>query len=141
VRLGRTKERCPVPGPRKVRIFRDRKKSPNWYVEWRDIEGHRHCESCGPRREEAKQRARQIEEALQAQRAAVPDREEACKRESAEQAAEPLPSCSQENGMAVLQVHALLRFAQVEVPIDLFLQVRPDVLAMLQRLLFNRLGE
>jgi hypothetical protein len=43
-----------VAGPRKVRIFRDLKKSPNWYVEWRDLDGRRHCESCGPQREDAR---------------------------------------------------------------------------------------
>jgi hypothetical protein len=55
-------------GPRKVRIFRDRKKSPNWYIEWRDLEGKRHCESCGPRRKAAKERANQMQTQLQAAR-------------------------------------------------------------------------
>jgi hypothetical protein len=39
--------------PRKVRVFRDVKKSPAWYVEWRDAAGVRHCSSCGPRRSDA----------------------------------------------------------------------------------------
>src|SRR4051812_19164054 len=59
-----------MAGPRKVRVFRDRRKSPNWYVEWRDVERRRHCESGGPRRKDAEERARQIAAELQEMRTA-----------------------------------------------------------------------
>ena len=59
-----------MPGPRKVRVFRDSKKSPNWYVEWRDTSGRRHCESCGPHEKDALERARQIKDELRQSRLA-----------------------------------------------------------------------
>lgn len=57
-----------MPGPRKVRVFRDLAKSPNWYVEWRDLEGKKHCESCGPEEANAQERAKEIRQELQRQR-------------------------------------------------------------------------
>ena len=57
-----------MPGPRKVRVFRDLAKSPNWYVEWRDREGKKHCESCGPEETDAQERANEIRQELQRQR-------------------------------------------------------------------------
>jgi hypothetical protein len=47
-------------GARKVRVFQNLKKSPNWYVEWRDVSGKRRCQSCGPNEREAQERARKI---------------------------------------------------------------------------------
>src|SRR6185437_114065 len=61
-----------MPGPRKVRIFHDVKKSPNWYVEWRDVQGRRHCESCGPKRADAEDRRQQIEDQLRLTRTLLP---------------------------------------------------------------------
>jgi hypothetical protein len=127
-----------VPGPRKVRIFRDRKKSPNWYVEWRDREGRRHCESCGPRRKDAEERAHHIQEALRARRADASDIGTAVPPDEGECPDRPTALTSQE-GIAV-QLHGVLRCPQGDIPIDLFVQLKPDILEILKRLIADRKG-
>jgi hypothetical protein len=117
-----------------VRIFRDPKKSPNWYVEWRDAEGRRHCESCGPQRRDAEQRAGRIKEELrlqreEAKRLARMARQDAAGGEAAAPAA--AGGC---DGSA-LQLQGLLRCAQVEVPITIRLEVPPELLTALKQAL------
>lgn len=120
-------------GPRKVRIFRDQKKSPNWYVEWRDTEGRRHCESCGPHRRDARERASQITEQLRVQREEA-KRLTRMARDAAYGEANTAALATGSEGSA-LQVQGLVRCAQVEVPITVRLEVPPALLTALQQIL------
>ncbi len=114
-----------MPRPRKVRIFRDRKKSPNWYVEWRDAQRKRHCESCGPLRREAEKRAGQIEEELRRLRASEPlpaqGRDES-----------PADSVSLDNPrISVVQLRIFLRCGNAELPLDVQVQLNPELLQVI----------
>jgi hypothetical protein len=125
-----------MPGPRKVRIFKDPKKSPNWYVEWRDFSGRRHCESCGPRQDDAIKRSRQINDELRHSRLAdargavqldpKPPRSEAPITRS-ENRGESLPS--------ILRVRAILKSPQFELPVDLHVELNPDLIDAVSQLL------
>lgn len=100
-----------------MRIFRDRKKSPNWYVEWRDEQGKRHCESCGPLRREAQERARQIENELRLQRAGV-----------------TLPASQHEisaEAASVVQLRVFLRCGDAELPLDVQVQMNSQLLQII----------
>lgn len=102
-----------MPGPRKVRIFRNPKKSPNWYVEWRDLEGRRHSESCGENQADAEDRARHIREELRQQRQAAREQ-----RETTPTAEPDVPSSS------LLPIRAILRCSGVEVPVELIVEMK-----------------
>jgi hypothetical protein len=117
-----------------VRIFRDLKKSPNWYVEWRDAEGRRHCESCGPQRLDAEQRAGQITEELRQQREEA-KRLERMARPDAARGEAAIPTATGGCDGSALQLQGLLRCAQVELPITIRLEVPPDLLAVLKQVL------
>ncbi|HKB38587.1 MAG TPA: hypothetical protein VKD72_19240 [Gemmataceae bacterium] len=127
-----------MAGPRKVRIFRDPKKSPNWYVEWRDLQGHRHCESCGPQRRDAQERADQITEELRVQREEA-KRLAQTARQSAAYDETTLSAASSCDGTA-LHLQGLLRLAQLVVPITLRLEV-PSVLVTAFRQLLREADE
>ena len=119
--------------PRKVRIFRDRKKSPNWYVEWRDTQGKRHCESCGPLRREALERAGQIEDGLRRLRAgdALP-----VPQNQAETTAD---GASGNNTRAcVVQLRVLLRCGDAELPLDIQVQLNPELLQLIGQIAASR---
>ena len=116
-------------GPRKVRIFRDPKKSPNWYVEWRDEGGQRHCESCGPGRKEAEERARQIADRLRELRAGAAPACVVGSTASLDAAALPVPHAT--NGRPVIQVRAVLCSGDVQVPVELVIEVGPELLQAL----------
>jgi hypothetical protein len=112
-----------MPNPRKVRIFRDRKKSPNWYVEWRDAQRRRHCESCGPLRREAEERARQIEGELRRLRAGEAFPASQAQDEvsaDATSVANPRPS--------IMQLQVFLRCGDAELPLDIQVQLNPQLL-------------
>lgn len=112
--------------PRKVRIFRDRNKSPNWYVEWRDTQGKRHCESCGPLRRDAAERAGQIEQGLRRLRAgdALP-----VTQNQDETAAD---GAARDNSRAcVVQLRVFLRCGDAELPLDIQVQLNPQLLQVI----------
>jgi hypothetical protein len=112
--------------PRKVRIFRDRKKSPNWYVEWRDAQGKRHCESCGPLRREAQERAGQIQEGLRRLRAGevIPGPQKQVEA-SADAASVDNPRAS------VVQLRVFLRCGDAQLPLDIQVQLNPQLLQVI----------
>ena len=111
-----------MPMPRKVRIFRDRKKSPNWYVEWRDAQRKRHCESCGPLRREAEDRARQIEEELRLLRAGntlpAPQKPDESSTEAD----------SDNRHISVMQLRVFVRCGDAELPLDIQVELNPQLL-------------
>jgi hypothetical protein len=121
-----------MPGPRKVRVFRNPKKSPNWYVEWRDTAGRRHCESCGPSEVDAQERAREIRSKLKRKRLSIAG-------ERARERAESLSASARvsrgEDASAppssVIRLHALLKCAPIEVPVDLLVQIDPELIESL----------
>jgi hypothetical protein len=127
------REEQPVAVPRKVRIFRDPKKSPNWYVEWRDLEGHRHCESCGPQRRDAEDRAGLITEELRVNREEAKRSAHPAGQKGADDA-DASAGASGCHGSAV-QLQGMLRCGQVEVPITLWLEVTPQFLIAIRQLL------
>jgi hypothetical protein len=114
-------------GPRKVRIFRDTNKSPNWYVEWRDLQGRRHCESCGPHRRDARERASQIAAELQGVRSGAPVTGSGTVS-GVIAGAGVLRSQGENSAYPLVHVHAVLRCPNVELPVDLLIEVNPDVL-------------
>jgi hypothetical protein len=131
-------ERRPLPreeeavaGPRKVRVFRDPKKSPNWYVEWRDMDGRRHCESCGPHRQDARHRAGQIAEQLRQQRLEAKRLAQRTQQVLADAAT--TRATESNPGGSALELQGLLRCAQFELPITVLLQVPPVLLTALAR--------
>ena len=113
--------------PRKVRIFRNRKKSPNWYIEWRDAQGKRHCESCGPLRRDAEERAGQIEEGLRRRRAGdvLPAPQKLDDGASADAASVDNPRAS------VVQLRVFLRCGDAELPLDIQVQLNPQLLQVI----------
>lgn len=113
-------------GPRKVRVFKDPKKSPNWYVEWRDETGRRHCESCGPDEADARQRARQVREELDRKRSGSASQQDSGGNGSAD---------SQEPSGPVVQLRAILRGGPVEIPLDLSIEFGPEALRAISRML------
>ncbi len=121
-----------MPGPRKVRVFRNPKKSPNWYIEWRDAAGRRHCESCGPGKGDAQDRARQVRADLQRERLSVCGRPPVERLESAtgntRVSGTEDPSA---RPSSVIRVHALLKCAEFELPVDLLVEVNPELLESL----------
>jgi hypothetical protein len=112
-----------------VRIFRDRKKSPNWYVEWRDVQRKRHCESCGPLRRQAEERARQIEEELRRLRAGnlVPAPK---KQEEISPNAASVDNCR----VSVVQLRLFLRCGDAELPLDIQVQLNPELLEVIGKI-------
>src|SRR5690348_15558804 len=112
-------------GPRKVRIFRDTNKSPNWYVEWRDRDGRRHCESCGPHRREAKERAGQIAAELENLRTGAPA---VVSGEVSGGDTGIVQGPGKDSRYPLVHVRAVLRCPSLEVPVDLLIEVNPDVL-------------
>lgn len=110
--------------PRKVRIFRDLRKSPNWYVEWRDVAGRRHCESCGPKRRDAQKRANQIAKELRRQR-------EDAKRVVQPARQNPAATTSVCSPSAV-RLQGLLRCAQVDLPFTVCFEIMPEFLTRLR---------
>jgi hypothetical protein len=118
-------------GPRKVRVFRDPKKSPNWYVEWRDMAGRRHCESCGADEREAQERARQIRAEFRRWReAASPIRSSVVGQPSEARSKGPTKSSTPD-----LRLHAFLRYPQFEIPVDLHIEINSDFINALGALL------
>ena len=115
-----------MPRPRKVRIFRDRKKSPNWYVEWRDAQGKRHCESCGRLRHEAEDRAAQIEETLRRLRAGGPLPITQTPEESSANAA-----AVDNLHASVVQLRVFLRCGDADLPLDVQIQLNPQLLQLI----------
>ena len=122
-----------MPGPRKVRIFRDKRKSPNWYVEWRDMEGKRHCESCGPRRQDAEQRSGSLEVELRRLRSVDAN----ANREGAEPTPENrgspaavFPGSDTAARGPVVQVRASVQVGQSAIPVDLQIEITPELLKM-----------
>lgn len=123
-----------MPGPRKVRIYQDVKKSPNWYVEWRDLQGRKHCESCGPRREDAEVRGQQIAEQLRLSRNAssipiciTPHRDTIKNQaETGQIASIVVPK--------TIDIPLLLKVGEIEVPMTINLKVTQEVMRALQRL-------
>jgi hypothetical protein len=108
-----------------VRIFRDRKKSPNWYVEWRDAQGKRHCESCGPLRREADERAGQIEEELRRLRAGnVPPAPQKQDEEGTDDASDNPPA-------SLVQLRVFLRCGDAELPLDIQVQLNHQLLQVI----------
>ncbi len=118
-------------GPRKVRVFRDPKKSPNWYVEWRDTTGRRHCESCGLDEREAQERARQIRAELRRWR-------EAASPMGASMLDQPPEASSggpTRSSTPTLRLHTFLRCPQFEIPVDLHIEINSDFIDALGLLL------
>jgi hypothetical protein len=108
-----------MPGPRKVRVFRDRKKSPNWYVEWRDGQGQRRTESCGPDRADAEQRAQQIREELLAARIAS----------NKKLVAGSLPAIVTN----LVRMHAVINLGEYQVPVEISFELTKEVRQALRR--------
>ena len=102
-----------MPGPRKVRVFRDRKKSPNWYVEWRDGQGQRRTESCGPKRADAEQRAQEIREELRVARIA----------------SSKTPVAGSMPGIVtnLLRMHAVINLGEYQVPVEISFELTKEV--------------
>ena len=115
-------------GPRKVRVFRDPKKSPNWYVEWRDEEGRRHCESCGPDEVDAKERARQVRAELDRKRGGLTG-------DTTDGSVVMLNSAEANPSVAatdpVLQLQVIVRGGRFEFPLDLSIEVGPEAIRMI----------
>jgi len=111
--------------PRKVRVFRDRKKSPSWYVEWRDMQGKRHCESCGPARRDAVKRAAEIAEELRRLRSSTASPTPEQNDPQSGQAAGDLAS------ICVLQLRVILRCRDAEVPLDIQIPLNPQLLQVI----------
>jgi hypothetical protein len=109
-----------MAGPRKVRIFRDPKKSPNWYVEWRDLEGRRHSESCGPRKVSARERAREILQKL--------------RRLRHEEHEEKLPG-SERQSLPMVEVRAILKSPPFEAPVQMLVELGPEFICSIRELL------
>jgi hypothetical protein len=111
-------------GPRKVRVFRDPKKSPNWYVEWRDPEGRRRTESCGPARKDAEDRAQQLRQELRSARQAS-----LVKRLDHIVGVDKIPVCSIVN---MLRFRGQIDLGQSEVPIEISLEITDDLIQALR---------
>jgi hypothetical protein len=114
--------------PLKVRIFRDEKKSPNWYVEWRDLEGRKHCESCGPERSDADKRADEITAELRQARRKIKTVAEL----------PPLGASSaagSQPDQPLLQLRAVLRCPQLDLPVDLVLHLDTELVKGIRRML------
>lgn len=114
-----------MPGSRKVRVFRDRKKSPNWYVEWRDAQGQRRSESCGPDRIDAERRAQQIQQQMREARVDAATRAFTGFSE---------PSSKTAPGVAtnVLRLRARIDWKKCEVPIEISVELSPELLRVLR---------
>lgn len=110
-----------MAGPRKVRVFRDRKKSPNWYVEWRDQQGRRRTESCGPARTDADERAQQIRQELRAARIA-----------STKTA---FAGCSPTIVTNVVRLHGRIDLGEYQVPVEISIELTNEVLQALRKTL------
>lgn len=113
-----------MPGPRKVRVFRDRNKSPNWYVEWRDGQGRRRTESCGPSRTDAEERAQEIRKQLRAARIAS--------TKAAFAASSPTIVTN------IVRLHARIDLGEYQVPVEISLELTTDVLNALRRTINER---
>jgi hypothetical protein len=111
--------------PKKVRIFRDPKKSPNWYVEWRDAEGRRHSESCGPARRDALRRAKQLHQEMQAARLATL-RSFAGSEGNSNQTTPTLVS-------NVLRLPARINLGECEVPVEISVEISPALLNVIEQ--------
>lgn len=103
-----------MPGHRKVRVFHDPKKSPNWYVELRDAQGRRRSESCGPRKVDADKRAAELERELAVLRTA-----------------RRRPPASGHEGVPV---QAVIKAANLEWPVEIVLRVDAPLRQLLERL-------
>jgi hypothetical protein len=108
-----------MPGSRKVRVFLDRKKSPNWYVEWRDEQGRRRAESCGPDRADADQRAQQIRQELRAARLTSTKT--------------PPITASPSIVTNLVRLHARITLGEYEVPAEISIELTPDLLRLIRR--------
>jgi hypothetical protein len=124
-----------MPGPRKVRVFRDRKKSPNWYVEWRDAEGSRHCESCGPTRKDAEDRASRLRTQLQATRLAPLNGSLVEESDPTSPNSESVSTPSHGLVAQVIRLNASLQLGREYVPITVTIDLTPELLQALQRTL------
>jgi hypothetical protein len=125
-----------MPGPRKVRVFKDERRSPNWYVEWRDAQGNRHCESCGPHRHDADERSRQIKAELRRlrQKGREPLTQTSLPSASADSTVSS-PALLAKTDTPQLAIRAIVRCVQVEFPIELFIEVPPDLLRTIRQLI------
>src|SRR6266566_4600413 len=110
-----------MAGPRKVRVFRDRKKSRNWYVEWRDSDGRRRTESCGPTRTDAEQRAQQIRQELRIARIASTKTSFA--------------GSSPAIVTNVVRLHARIDLGEYQVPVEISVELTTEVLQVLRKTL------
>jgi hypothetical protein len=131
-----SKDFANMPGPRKVRVFRDNKKSPNWYVEWRDLAGRRHCESCGPDEVDAQERARHIRAELR-RNWVVTTSQSPHGETKVIQGQRSLMGAGIESEVpsSTLRVHALLKCPQFDVPVDLHIEVNSELIDALSQLL------
>ncbi len=114
-----------MPGPRKVRVFQDRKKSPNWYVEWRDTQGRRHAESCGPDRSDAEQRAQQVRQEIRATRLASA-------KKTCTELAESSSKVASSMVTNVLRLRARIDWGESEVPVEISVELTPELLQALR---------
>ena len=124
-----------MPGPRKVRVFKDPAKSPNWYVEWRDLQGKRHCESCGPRRQAAKKRANQLQSELRAARLGSPEGPTPLARESTDPVRSGMPNEASTTVIQMVRLQTVLCLGQREVPVNLTIELTPELLQAFHELI------
>jgi hypothetical protein len=121
-----------MPGSRKVRVYQDRKKSPNWYIEWRDSEGRRRTESCGPIRADAEKRAKQVRQQLSAARLAAA---KPVASEFDQSSTKTAPSLVTN----VLRLRARIDCGESEVPVEINVELTPLLLETLRGLMHTAL--
>jgi len=123
-----------MPGARKVRVYQDKKKSPNWYVEWRDSEGRRRTESAGPARTDAEARTEQLREQLRAARLGAMNF-------PASDSEQPSSRTARNVATNLLRLRAKINCGYSEVPFEINVELTPVLIEALRQFLTSVSGE